>query len=124
MRVIASYAESPTGWTQRRGRPVMNPAYSAPREHPPLVETYEIVITVFVLAGGWFAWYLARERYHMTGRQVSELACYLAIVVIALYSTAHLLLTKRSRRERQWPHPPLVVHPSTDERATQKAWAQ
>jgi len=29
---------------------------------------------------------------------------------------------KRSRRERQWPHPPLLVRPSTDERTTQKAW--
>ncbi len=102
----------------------MNSAYSAPREHLPLVETYEIVITVFVLAGGWFAWYLARERYHMTGRQVAELACYLAVVVTVLYSTTYLLLTKRSRREREWPHPPLVVRPSTDDRATQKAWNQ
>src|SRR6266850_1131920 len=102
----------------------MNPAYSAPREHLPLVETYEIVITVFVLAGGWFAWYLARGRYHMTGRQVAELACYLAVVVTVLYSTAYRLLTKRSRREREWPHPPLVVRPSADDRATQKAWNQ
>src|SRR5260370_28617812 len=76
----------------------MNSEYSAPREHLPLVETYEIVITVFVLAGGWFAWYLARERYYMTGRQIAELACYLAIVMTALYSIAYLLLTKRSRR--------------------------
>ena len=102
----------------------MNPAYSAPRERPPLIKEYEIFIAVFVLAGGWFAWYLARERYHMTCRQVAEFACYLAIVVIALYSTAYLLLTKRSRRERQWPHPPLVVRPSTDEQATKKAWDQ
>ena len=102
----------------------MNSAYSAPREHLPLVETYEIVITVFVLAGGWFAWYLARARYHMTGRQVAELACYLAVVVTVLYSTAYRLLTKRSRREREWPHPPLVVRPSADDRATQKAWNQ
>ncbi len=100
----------------------MNPAYSAPRQHPPLVETYKIVIAVFVLAGGLFAWYVARERYHMTGRQVGELTCYLAIVVTALYSTPYLLLTKRLRGESQWPHPPLVVRPSADERATQKAW--
>jgi hypothetical protein len=100
----------------------MNPAYSAPREHPPLVETYEFAIAVLALAGGWFAWYLARTRYHLAGRQVAELACYFAIVMTVLYSTAHLLLTKRSRREGQWPHQPLVVRPSTDERATQKAW--
>jgi hypothetical protein len=97
----------------------MNPAYSARREHPPLAETYEIVTAVFVLAGGWFAWYVARERYHLTGRQLAELACYLAIVTTALYSTAYLLLTTRSRRERQWPHPPLLVRPGADERATQ-----
>jgi Type IV secretory system Conjugative DNA transfer len=77
---------------------------------------------VFVLAGGWFAWYLARTRYHLAGRQAAELACYLAIVMTALCSTTYLLLTKRSRRERQWPHPPSVVRPSTDERATRKAW--
>lgn len=100
----------------------MNPAFSAPREHSPLVETYEIVIAGLVLASGWFAWYLARERYHMTGRQVGELACYLAIVLTALISTAYLVLTKRSRRERQWPPPPLTVRPSTDERATRRAW--
>src|SRR6202790_3726166 len=102
----------------------MNPAYSAPREHAPLVETYEIVITVFVHALGWFGWYVARERYHMTGRQVAELACYFAIVLTTLYSTAYLLLTKRSSRERQWPHLPMVIRPSKDERATQKAWSQ
>jgi hypothetical protein len=100
----------------------MSPAYSAPREHAPLVETHEIFIAAFVLAGGWFACYLARERYHMTGRQIAELACYLAIVITALYSTAYLLLTKRSRRERQWPHPPLVVRASRDEWATRHAW--
>ena len=57
----------------------MNPAYSAPREHPPLIETYEVVIAVLLLAGGSFAWYVARERYHFTGQQVAELACYLFI---------------------------------------------
>jgi len=102
----------------------MNPAYLAPREHPPLVETYEMVIAGIVIAGSWFAWYVARERYHLTGRQVAEFACYLAIAVTAFYSTAYLLLTKLSRRERQWPHPPLVVCANRDERATRQAWRQ
>jgi len=86
------------------------------------VETYEIAIAGILLAASWLAWYIARERYHLTGRQVAELACYLAIALTALYSTAYLFLMKRSRRERQWPHPPLLVRPSTDERTTQKAW--
>ena len=102
----------------------MNPAYSAPRDHPPLIETYEVVIAALLLAGGSFAWYVARERYHFTGGQVAELACYLFIGMTALYSAAYLILTARLRRERQWPHPPLVVRPNRDERATQEAWTQ
>jgi hypothetical protein len=102
----------------------MNPAYSAPRERPPLLETYEVVIAALLLAGGWFAWYIARERYHFTGGQVAELVCYLFIGMTALYSATYLLLTVRVRRERQWPHPPLVVRPNRDERATREAWMQ
>src|SRR5258708_37765968 len=99
----------------------MNSAYSAPREHLPLVETYEVVIAAFVLAGGWFAWYLARERYHMTGRQIAELACYLAIVMTALYSTAYLLLTKRSRRGKERAHSPPALRARRGGRANPPA---
>src|SRR5260370_22835652 len=60
----------------------------------------------------------------MQGRQVGELACYSAVVLRAIYPPAYLLMSKGSGRERQWPHPPLVVRPSTDDRATQKAWNQ
>jgi len=102
----------------------MNPAYPPPREHPPLVETYEVVVAGIIFAASCLAWYIARERYHLTGRQVAESACYLAIGITALYSAAFLLLTARSRRERQWPHPPLVVRPKRDERATREAWGQ
>ncbi len=102
----------------------MHSAYSAPREQPPLAETYEVVVAALLLAGGWLAWYIARERYHFTGRQVAELACYLFIAMTALYTAGYLLLTTRLRRERQWPHPPLAVRPNRDERTTQEAWTQ
>jgi hypothetical protein len=100
----------------------MNRANSTPREHAALVETYESVIAALILAGGWFSWYLARERYHFTGRQVAELACYLLIGIVALHSVAYLLVTARSRREQQWPHPPMVTNPRRDERITREAW--
>lgn len=102
----------------------MNPRYPPPREHQPLVETYEVVVAGIIFAAGCLAWYIARDRYHLTGRQVAELACYLSIGVIAFYSAAFLLLTARSRRERQWPHPPLVVRYKRDERATREAWGR
>src|SRR3989454_1065165 len=32
--------------------------------------------------------------------------------------------TARSRREKQWPHPPLVLKPAVDEKHCRKAWAE
>ncbi len=100
----------------------MNRTNSAPREHAPLIETYETVIAILILAGGWFGWYLARDRYHLTGSQVEELACYLLIGIAALYSAVYLLVRAGSRWERQWPHPPMVMHPRRDDRVTRDAW--
>lgn len=102
----------------------MNRASAAPREHAPLVETYETVIAILILAGAWFSWYLARERYHFTSGQIAEMACYLSIGLIGAYSAVYLLVTARSRREREWPHPPMVVSPRRDERITREAWEQ
>ncbi len=102
----------------------MKPAYSTERERPSLLESYEIVIAGVVLGVGWFACYLARERYHLTQRQVAELAVYFAIALVSIYAVTYLLATRRSRREKQWPHPPLVVVPKKDEQNTQKAWNQ
>jgi Type IV secretory system Conjugative DNA transfer len=102
----------------------MNRTNASPREHAPLVEAYETVIAILIFAGGWFGWYLARERYHLTSSQVAELACYLLIGTAALYSVVYLLVTARSRRERQWPHAPMVINPRRDERITREAWGQ
>jgi hypothetical protein len=102
----------------------MNRTKASPHEHAPLVEVYETVIAVLILAGAWFGWYLARERYHLTGSQVAELACYLLIGTAVLYSVVYLFVTARSRRERQWPHPPMVINSRRDERITREAWRQ
>src|SRR5712691_1363471 len=100
----------------------MRPMYSTAGEHPPLLETYETVIAGLVLAAVWFAWYLARERYRLTSRQVAELAAYLAMASTAAYSAIYLLATRRSRREKQWPHPPLRIPTKKDQRCTHVAW--
>jgi len=102
----------------------MRPSYSTEREHPPLLESYEIVIAGLILAVGWFAWYLARERYHLTQRQIAEIAVHLAIAFVSVYAVAYLLATSRSRREKQWPHPPLVVSSKRDEQNIRKGWNQ
>jgi len=102
----------------------MRPVNQEPREHPPLLGGGETLVVVLLVIGSWFAWYLARERYHLTGSQVLEFGGYLALSVTGVLSTAYWLVTARSRREAQWPHPPLVIAPKKDERHTADAWRQ
>ena len=91
---------------------------------PPLLESAEILIAAVLMFVGWFAWYLGRERYLLTARQLAELAAYLIIAVFTLVTTIALWATRRSRREKQWPHPPLPISRKRDERITRQAWNQ
>ena len=92
--------------------------------HPPLIESAEILIAAVLMFVGWFAWHLGRERYFLTARQLTELAAYLIIAVFTLVTTIALWATRRSRREKQWPHPPLAISGKRDERVTRRAWSQ
>lgn len=94
------------------------------REHAPLLESGETLIALLLVGGLGLAWYLARYRYHLTTPQLAEFVVYLLITFIAIYAAAYRLLTARSRRESEWPHPPLVVPPKKDERAIRAAWSQ
>jgi hypothetical protein len=94
------------------------------RTHPPILESAEIVIALLIMAFGWFIWYLARERYYLSNRQVAELASYFAIALIGVLGASILIITRRSRRESEWPHPPLVVSRKRDERLTREGWEQ
>ena len=93
------------------------------REYPPLLESLEILIAVVILAASWFTWYVARNRYHFTTPQIEEIALYMVISGVGAGSGIWLLATRRSRREKQWPSPPLVMSPKRDEALTRKAWA-
>jgi hypothetical protein len=92
--------------------------------HPPLLESAEILIAAVLLFAGWFAWYVGRERYFLTARQLTEVATYLIITSFTLVTTGTLWATRRSRREKQWPHPPLAISRKRDERITRQAWDQ
>ena len=92
------------------------------QHHPPLLESAEIVVGFALMFVCWFAWYVARERYHLTSRQLAELAIYLSIFTLGLVGAAILWSTRYSRREREWPHPPVVVPRKQDERIIRQAW--
>jgi hypothetical protein len=92
--------------------------------HPPLLESAEILIAAVLMFAGWFAWYVGRERYFLTALQLTEVATYLIITSFTLVTTGTLWATRRSRREKQWPHPPLAISHKRDERITRQAWDQ
>jgi hypothetical protein len=101
----------------------VRPPYYDRREHPPLLESLEILIAVVILAASWFTWYVARTRYHFTNPQIEEMTLYLVISGVSMGTGIWLLATRRSRREKHWPSPPLVMSPKRDEAFTRKAWA-
>lgn len=98
--------------------------YADRHHHPPLIESAEILIAAVVMFACWFAWYVGRERYHLTTRQLAEVTTYLIIAAFSLASTIALLVSRRTRREREWPHPPLAISRKRDEKITLEAWNQ
>src|SRR5579872_1516180 len=90
--------------------------------HPPLLESAEIVVGFALMFACWLGWYVARERYHFTSRQLAEIATYLIVATFACVATAILCFTRRSRREREWPHPPVAIARRRDERLVKQGW--
>ena len=103
---------------------MMRESYANRQQNPPVLENMEIVVALVLMAGCWFSWYVAHERYNLTNRQIAEVACYLAIGGLAIAGSAILIGTARSRREKAWPHPPMVVSRKQDEQFTADAWKQ
>ena len=103
---------------------MMRDSYVNRQQNPPVLESMEIVVALVLMAVCWFSWYVARERFFFTNRQIAELACYLALGGLAIAGSAILIATARSRREKQWPHPPMVISRKRDEQFTAEAWKQ
>lgn len=102
----------------------MRDSYAHRQHHLPLLDSLEIVVALVLMVIAWSVWYLARERYHLSNRQIGELASYVTLGFLALGGAVILAATGRSRREKQWPHPPMVIAPKRDQRYTAQAWSQ
>src|SRR6266540_2173589 len=92
--------------------------------HAPVLEDVEIVIALIGMGIFWLAWFIAHDRYHLSNRQIAELASYVSLVLLAMVGSAVLIATRRSWREKQWPHPPMVASRKRDERFTADGWKQ
>ena len=103
---------------------MMRESYANRQQNPPVLENMEIVVALVLMAVCWFSWYVAHERYNLTNRQIAEVACYFALGSLAIAGSAILIGTARSRRDKAWPHPPMVVSRKRDEQFTADAWKQ
>lgn len=104
-------------------RPMRRAQYNN-QHHPPLLESAEIIAAVVFTGLCWFCWYVGRERYLLRPRQLAEFASYLIIMLFAVVVAAVRLLTRRPRKEKEWPHPPLAISRKRGERITERAWNQ
>ena len=102
----------------------MRDSHARRQQNPPHFEGAEIIVALILMVLFWFAWYVARERFYLQNRQIAEIACYLALAGLSIGGPVILVATSRSRREKQWPHPPMVVSRTSDERFTADAWKQ
>jgi|SRR6516162_10549743 len=72
---------------------MMRDSYSRGHQNPLVLESMEIVVALILMAVCWFAWYVARERFYLENRQIVELACYVALIGLAVVGSAILIIT-------------------------------
>jgi hypothetical protein len=51
---------------------MMRDSYANRQQNPPVLESLEIVVALVLMTVCWFAWYVARERFYFTNRQIAE----------------------------------------------------
>jgi len=95
-----------------------------PSERPaPRGSTELALLSAFALAA-WLLKLVIVDSYRFTGSQAAECFAYSVLIAAAIAGPAYRLLTARSRREKSWPHPHLVVSRRRDERALRRAWSE
>lgn len=95
-----------------------------PSEHPPLRTGAELMAVLAFALLAWLAKYLIIDVWHFTEMQAAEFSSYFVLLVTGLVWLGFRVLTARSRREKEWPHPYLAVPRRKDEHAVNKAWGQ
>ena len=92
---------------------MMRESYANRQQNPPVLENMEIVVALVLMAVCWFSWYVARERYHLTDRQIAEMASYLIIRRLGRRRLHHFACHRALQEGEGWPHPPMVCRPQT-----------
>lgn len=102
----------------------MKPAWDTPRNSPPLDMSPEILF-VFGFVGLLLVFYYVGTRaLYLTSSQVIEISGDVILLGLGGYLAIWFPATAKSRRENQWPHPPLALKPIPDMKHCKKAWAE
>jgi len=81
-------------------------------------------LVLLILSGGfiWISWVIAHDRLHLAHRQIAEVVLYLACIFAFVVAAVVMRVTAKAQREKQWPHPPMVISPSRLDQEMQAAW--
>lgn len=95
----------------------MSPAYDAPpRRNPSGPEDLVSVLVLLGCAVLAFCWYVAVSRLHLRNAQCLEIFMDFAVLFFGAGLIVAQLAGRRTKREENWPHPPVYV-PGTRDRS-------
>ena len=92
----------------------MTPYYDQPRPAPQGPQDPVSLVVLLGCAVFGFFWYIAVTRLHLRNQQCLEIFLYCAILFFGGGLVIAQLVGRRSKREANWPHPPLFVRGAKD----------
>ena len=98
--------------------------YGSREHHRTQEENAPLVLSVLILAILALALYILVKRFHIRPYQVAEIAVYLICLLGAIGVTIRHFWTRKEKREKAWPHPPVYIPALKDERYVQQAFSQ
>jgi hypothetical protein len=100
----------------------MSPAYDAPpRRNPSGPEDIVGVLVLLGCAVMAFCWYVAISRLHLRNAQCLEIFMDFAVLFFGGGLVIAQFVGRRTKREENWPHPPVSVSGARDRSAARKA---
>ena len=83
-----------------------------------------VVLLILAVGTVWIGGHIAHQRFHLSQRQITEIVLYILTVLTSVIVVILMSVTSKERREKQWPHPPMMITPSRLDREMSVAWDQ
>jgi hypothetical protein len=102
----------------------MKAAWETPRNSPPLDMSPEILFVFGLVGLLLILYYVGTRALYLTSSQMIEISGDVIFLGLGGYLAIWFPATAKSRRENQWPHPPLALKPIPDLKHCKNAWAE